>query len=197
MDTVKVGAMIARLRKERGMTQKELADALGISNKTVSKWERGWGCPDLSLWPELSALLGADMSGMMAGAMPANRPDSGNLSRGRFYVCPTCRGMLFSTGEASIFCCGRKLEPLEPSGQVAEEDIQVEHTDADPYVTLRHPMTKDHFLAFAACVTGDRVWFHRLYPEQEAAFHLPSLARGRLYVYCTRHGLLRCPDLRR
>jgi len=62
MDCEKIGKLIRSLRIERGLTQKNVADALGISNKTVSKWECGLGCPDLDLWPDLSVVLGADMS---------------------------------------------------------------------------------------------------------------------------------------
>ena len=61
MDCVKTGRLIAKLRKEKGLTQKNVADALGISNKTISKWETGLGCPDLSLWPDLSTILGAEI----------------------------------------------------------------------------------------------------------------------------------------
>ena len=49
MDCIKTGRLLAKLRKEKGLTQREVADALGISNKTISKWETGLGCPDLSL----------------------------------------------------------------------------------------------------------------------------------------------------
>lgn len=61
MDCGKVGALIQRLRRENGMTQKALADALHISDRTVSKWERGAGCPDVSLLGGLSAVLKVDM----------------------------------------------------------------------------------------------------------------------------------------
>ena len=61
MDYEKTGKLIRFLRVERGLTQKNIADALNISNKTVSKWECGLGCPDLELWPELSVILGVDM----------------------------------------------------------------------------------------------------------------------------------------
>ena len=46
MDYNKVGRLIYDLRKEKGMTQKELAELLNLSDRTVSKWERGNGCPD-------------------------------------------------------------------------------------------------------------------------------------------------------
>ena len=48
MDQVKIGKFIAALRKEKGLTQKELADSLSISDKTVSKWERGGGLPEVA-----------------------------------------------------------------------------------------------------------------------------------------------------
>ena len=62
MDCAKIGRLIAQLRKEKGLTQQNIAHALNISNKTVSKWECGLGCPDVSLWADLSAILGADMA---------------------------------------------------------------------------------------------------------------------------------------
>ena len=105
MDCEKVGKLIFQLRSERGLTQKNVADALGISNKTVSKWECGLGCPDLNLWPELSVILGVDMAQLMEGEMVQNRPDPGNISRVRFYVCPVCGNVLFSTGSYTIQCC--------------------------------------------------------------------------------------------
>ena len=49
MDTVKIGKLIYQLRKENHMTQLQLADQMNISDKAVSKWERGLGCPELSL----------------------------------------------------------------------------------------------------------------------------------------------------
>ena len=49
MDLNKTGEILARLRKEKGMTQKQAAEILNISDRTVSKWERGAGLPDVSL----------------------------------------------------------------------------------------------------------------------------------------------------
>ena len=57
MDCQKVGNLILKLRIEKGMTQKQLADRMHISDKTVSKWERGLGCPDVSLLHDLSDAL--------------------------------------------------------------------------------------------------------------------------------------------
>lgn len=91
----------------------------------------GLGCPDLSLWPGLSAILGVDMKQMMEGEITVNQPDSGNIDKVRFYVCPSCGNILISTGSASIFCCGRKLEYLLPGDSSAETEITVEEMDTD------------------------------------------------------------------
>jgi DNA-binding XRE family transcriptional regulator len=189
MDCVKIGQLIAKLRKEKNLTQKMLADALGIQNKTVSKWERGLGCPDLSLWPELSAILGVDMKQMMEGEITANKPDIGNINKVRFYVCPTCGNILVSTGSASIFCCGRKLESISPMESSAEMKITVEEMDTDYFITFDHPMTKDHYISFAALVRSDRFFLNRLYPEQSPSCRLPVMTGGKLYIYCIKHGL--------
>lgn len=188
MDCAKVGKLIAELRKEKGLTQKNIADALGISNKTVSKWETGLGCPDLSLWPDLSVILGTEIAQLMEGEITTNKPDVGNISNIRFYVCPNCGNILVSTGSSSIFCCGKKLERLEVN---SEENIemQCEEIDMDYYITLNHEMSKEHYISFAAYVKSDRIYLNRLYPEQSPSFRIPLMRGGKLYVYCVNHGL--------
>ncbi len=194
MDCEKIGKLIASLRRERNMTQRELADALGVLPKTVSKWECGSGCPDLALWPALSTLLGADLAKMMAGEITPNRPDAGAVHRGRLYVCPVCGNLLFSTGRADVSCCGRTLDPLPESPREQAPAMTVQEMDGELYLTWDHPMRKDHYLAFVAYLTGDLLVLRRLYPEQDCAVRLPQLPlRGDLYVYCTRDGLFRYP----
>ena len=67
MDQKKVGALIRALRREKSLTQRALAERLGLSDKAVSKWERGLGCPDISLLPDLSAALDVDLAQMLSG----------------------------------------------------------------------------------------------------------------------------------
>lgn len=74
MDCIKIGNLIAQLRQEKGLTQQQIAGALGITNKTVSKWECGLGCPDLSLWSDLSVILGVDMAQLMEGEISRKSP---------------------------------------------------------------------------------------------------------------------------
>ncbi|MBR5572058.1 MAG: helix-turn-helix transcriptional regulator [Oscillospiraceae bacterium] len=67
MDTTKTGTYLATLRKNADMTQQEVAERLGISNKTVSKWESGGGFPDISLLPALAVLYGVSADELLAG----------------------------------------------------------------------------------------------------------------------------------
>ena len=61
MDTRQFGKTISHFRQVAGYTQRALADALGITDKAVSKWERGLACPDISLLPRLAGLLDVDL----------------------------------------------------------------------------------------------------------------------------------------
>lgn len=67
MDQVKIGSFIAQIRKEKGMTQKELAGAIGVSDKTVSKWECGNGMPELSMLMPLCELLKVNVNELLSG----------------------------------------------------------------------------------------------------------------------------------
>lgn len=67
MDTNKTGQLIAQMRKEVGMTQKQLAEKLNISDRTVSKWERGAGFPDISMLEPLADALGLNVMELLRG----------------------------------------------------------------------------------------------------------------------------------
>lgn len=189
MDCVKIGNLISKIRKEKKLTQKQIADALGIQSKTVSKWECGLGCPDLSLWLDLSTILGVDMKQLMEGEIVVNKPDIGNIDKVKFYVCSTCGNILASTGSASIFCCGRKLEASVPMVSTDNPNINVEVMESDYYITFDHPMTKAHYISFVAMVKSDKVMLTRLYPEQNAACRVPLMYGSKLYAYCIKDGL--------
>ena len=70
MDAKTTGKIISKKRKALGMTQKELADILNVSNRTVSKWETGDGYPDISILPELSAKLEISIDELLTGEKP-------------------------------------------------------------------------------------------------------------------------------
>lgn len=67
MDQMKVGKFIARLRKEQGLTQEALGHRLGVTNKTVSRWENGNYMPDIELLVPLGAALGVSVNELLAG----------------------------------------------------------------------------------------------------------------------------------
>ena len=67
MDQIKIGKFIAKRRKERGYLQKDIAARLGISEKTVSKWECGNGLPELVFMEPLCKLLGITVNELLAG----------------------------------------------------------------------------------------------------------------------------------
>lgn len=197
MDCNKVGILLKALRKEKGMTQKQVADQMNISDKTVSKWERGLGCPDVSLLGELSVLFEVNIEKILLGDLESNDMETGNLKKMKFYVCPNCGNVISNTGEADISCCGRKLAPLVAKPADEKHAVTVEDADGEYYIRFDHDMSKTHFLSFVAYVTSDRSLFNKLYPEQNASVHLPKIvggnlmkkSSGRLYYYCSQHGL--------
>lgn len=67
MDALKTGALIAQVRKENELTQKDLAQALHVSIQAVSKWERGLNFPDIALLEPLAELLELNVSELLAG----------------------------------------------------------------------------------------------------------------------------------
>ena len=87
MDCRKVGELIQKLRKERGWTQKYLADKMNISDRTVSKWERGLGLPDVGLLKNLSDIFGIDLGKMLDGDLNERETDGGNMKKVKFYFC--------------------------------------------------------------------------------------------------------------
>lgn len=197
MDTIKVGALLLQLRKEKGMTQKQIANLMNLSDKAISKWERGLGCPDVSLLRELSNLYGVNIEQILEGELEGNHMDSGNLKRVKFYVCPNCANMINNTGNATITCCGRKLSP-QVAKPVDQEHIPViEETEDEYVISFHHEMTKAHYISFLAYVTSDRILMIKLYPEQEPQVRVNKLHGGRighrhsgkLYYFCNQHGL--------
>ena len=62
MDSVRVGAFIAALRREQGFTQKQLAEKIGVTDKAISRWETGKGYPDVTLLLQLGETLGVTLN---------------------------------------------------------------------------------------------------------------------------------------
>lgn len=190
MDNMKIGKLIYQLRKEKGYTQQSLANLLNVSNKTISKWECGLGCPDITLWENLANVLGTNLLELLNGELRINQHDYGKLKNIKFYVCPVCHNIITSTGNMSVSCCGRKLLCLQKNEATELYQVSKEIIDLDYFYTIQHEMSKNHYILFVAAVYLDRVLIIRLYPEQAAEFRLPiSLGKYSLYIYCVNDGL--------
>lgn len=188
MDCTKTGKLILQLRKENHMTQKQLADIMNISDKTISKWERGLGCPDVTLLNELSDILGVNIEDILSGKLSTSEIQGGNMKRMAFYYCPDCGNVMTSTLKTTLTCCSRKLTPLIPNEPDENHSLIIEKVEFDNYITFSHPMTKDHYISFVACVSFDRVLLVKLYPEQNAEVRFPMMSSSKIYYYCTEHG---------
>ena len=189
MNTYVNGTTIKALRESRKLTQAELAERIGVSSKTVSKWETAKGLPDISLLQPLAQALGISLIELMNGQQISNQNISANLLRCKFYVCPVCGNIIHSTGNAVVSCCGITLPPLEPEESGDQHTITVESVEDEHFITVPHPMTKSHFISFVAFVTADRLQLVKLYPEGNAETRLQLRGRGYLYCFCNRHGL--------
>lgn len=194
MNPEKIGSLIFQLRKEKNLTQKQLGEKLELSDKTISKWERGLGCPDISLLRDISKIFNVNIEKILLGDLQENDINGGNMKRIKFYACPNCGNVINSTGDGDFSCCGRKLEALVPKVMNENHSINIEEVENDYYVEINHEMTKDHFISFVAYVTYDRVLLIKLYPEQSPTVRFPRLCgkfeRGKFYMYCNQHGLL-------
>ena len=191
MNTYVTGTTIKNLREERNLTQAELAEKIGVSSKTISKWETARGLPDITLLQPLAQALGISVIELMNGEQITNRNVSANLMRSKFYVCPLCGNVLHTTGNAVVSCCGVTLPALEAEEGDGEHALTIEKVEDEHFITIHHPMTKDHFISFAAYVTCDRCQLVKLYPEGEAQTRFQLRGRGWVYYYCNRHGLFR------
>lgn len=189
MDTQKTAALIRRLRNERGLTQAELAELLHVSAKAVSKWECGRGAPELSLLPGLAKALNTDMSSLLKGEMEENDMSGGNFNKLKFYVCPDCGNIIYSTESAEVHCCGRTLPELKAAKANDMHGLTVESSDGDWYITSAHPMTREHYISFVAFQNADSLVVKKLYPQWGMELRLPYFAHGRLVFYCVQDGL--------
>ena len=191
MNSYVTGMTVRQLREARRLTQAELAEKIGVSSKTVSKWETAKGLPDISLLQPLAQALGISLIELMNGEQITNCNVSANLLRSKFYVCPVCGNVIHTTGKAVVSCCGITLPALEPEETEEDHCLTVEEVEDEHFVTVSHPMTKDHYISFLAYVTTDRIQTVKFYPEGNAETRLQLRGRGYLYFYCNRHGLFR------
>lgn len=196
MDQKKTGELIKHFRTEKGLTQKQLADMINVSDKAVSKWECGNGCPDVSLLSSLAEVFGTDVQILLSGEINKNESEKGKMKKLKFYVCKKCGNIITATSEAAITCCGSKLEIMEPKKADESEMLSVEDTGGEWYISSEHSMTKEHYISFVAFLTDSSVQIYKQYPEWNLQLNIPLYRYGRLVWYCTKCGLF-YQDVRR
>lgn len=190
MDSYITGKTVKRLREKAGLTQNELAEKICVTGKAVSKWETGRGLPDISLIEPLAAALSVSVAELLSGNEAVNANRSANMLKSEIYVCPLCGNVIRTFGEALVCCCGVEL-PRQSAEQPDDcHVVTVENVEDEIFVTVNHPMTKEHYISFLAYVTHDRFETAKLYPEGAPSARFRKRGRGKLYFFCNRHGLM-------
>ena len=189
MNQYVTGAVIRELREKSRMTQARLAEKLGVSDKTVSKWETAKGYPDITLLEPIAEAFRISVTELISGNTVYNSNVSANMLRSRFYVCPVCGNAIHSMGEAAIHCHGILLTPLEAEPADERHRLFIERVEAEYYVRIDHSMTKDHYISFVAAASSDEMQMVKLYPEGNAEARFKIRGVRRIFYYCNRDGL--------
>lgn len=191
MNQYVTGTMIKRLREAKKMTQHQLAERINVSDKAISKWENGRGYPDISLIEPLTDVLGVSVIELFSGEHVSNTNRSFNMLRSNLYVCPVCGNVIRSIGETVASCCGIVLPLLEAEPEDEGHHLDIERIDDEYYVTIRHDMTKTHYISFILAAKDDGYEFKKLYPEGNAEAHFKVSRTRSILYYCNQHGLFR------
>ena len=183
------GEVIKALREKKDMTQASLAEKIGVSDKAVSKWETGRGLPDITLLEPIAGALGISVGELFAGEQIVNDNQAANMKKAKIYVCPVCGNIVQSVGDVAVSCCGVSLPALEAETPDDGHVIKAERIEDELYVSVVHPMTKEHHISFFIYRTGDRVETLKLYPEGNAECRFLTRGHGEIFAFCNRHGL--------
>ena len=189
MNQYVTGAVIRELREKSRMTQARLAEKLGVSDKTVSKWETAKGYPDITLLEPIAEAFRISVTELISGNTVYNSNVSANMLRSRFYVCPVCGNAIHSMGEAAIHCHGILLTPLEAEPADERHRLFIERVEDEYYVRIDHSMTKDHYISFVAAASSNEMQMVKLYPEGNAEARFKIRGVRRIFFYCNRDGL--------
>ncbi|MDO4564356.1 MAG: helix-turn-helix transcriptional regulator [Clostridia bacterium] len=184
------GNKIRKLRLEKGLTQRELAESIGVCAKTVSKWECGGGLPDVGLLPPLCKALQCDASALLDDGLSEGSAAVINLRKARFYRCPVCKSFCLGFGNGAVSCCGRRLAPLEPSKAKEPQVPDISLSDGEWFISSGMPMTKEDYVEFIAFAGQDGFLLFPQYPEWELNARIPAHSHGTLFWYSQRDGLL-------
>ena len=183
------GITIRELREQRKMTQFQLAEILGVSDKTVSKWETAKGYPDITLLEPIADAFGISVPELISGNKIKNANVSANMMRSKFYICPICGNIIHSIGEAVIHCHGIQLMPAEEEQPDENHMISIERVEDEYYIRIDHEMSKLHHISFIAALSSDGCQMIKLYPEGNAEARFKINGVRKIYYFCNRDGL--------
>ena len=189
MNQYVTGTIIRELREKNGLTQLQLAERLGVSDKTVSKWETAKGYPDITLLEPIAEALRVSVAELISGKTINNLNVSSNMLRSGFYVCPACGNVIHSMGESVVHCHGILLSPLDEERPDERHRAVVERVEDEYYVRISHSMTKEHYISFMAAVSSDGLQLFKLYPEQNAEARFRIRGVRKILFHCNRDGL--------
>ena len=189
MNQYVTGAVIRTLREKNKMTQLQLAEKLGVTDKTVSKWENARGLPDITLLEPIAEAFSISITELISGNAIHNENVSANMMRSKFYVCPVCGNVIHSMGEAAILCHGIQLIPLDAEPSDDHHMAFIERVEDEYYIRIDHSMTKDHYISFVAAVSSGDMQMVKLYPEGSAEARFKIRGVRRIFFYCNRDGL--------
>lgn len=193
MNAEKTGKLIKEIRLKKGLTQKQLANAVNVTDKAICKWENGHGCPDITLLGQLSKALEIDIQSILQGELNVNRKVGGNMNRLKFYRCPTCGNLVTSIKNIEISCCGNKLSPVSAMTSQDEKYIPIiQEFDGQYSVKFNHPMTKEDHITNVIAVRYDKIISINLYAESEAIFTLPQATGLQLFIINSKGELISC-----
>ncbi len=196
MNPYVTGSVIKELREKCQLTQAELAERIGVSDKTISKWETAKGYPDISLLEPIAKALGVSMTELVTGNAVSNVNVSANMLRSKFYVCPICGNIIHSMGEAVMQCHGILLSPCQPEETDENHMIFIERVEDEYYIRIEHEMTKQHYISFIAALSSDKIQMIKLYPEGNAEARVKINGVKKILFYCNRDGLFSCTILK-
>lgn len=165
IDPNQTGAFLAALRKAKGMTQAQVAEALCVSNKTVSKWESGGGLPDVTVLPDLAEFYGVTVDDILAGQQLERREVSTD-SREKHWR------RLYRSAESRMMVLGVCMVSLPLLGLVAAE--------ASGYASrtiLRYLQTEELLVLLCATVALVVLWYQQRTLREPLEAVSPGAAR--------------------
>ena len=191
MNAEKTGNLIRSLRIKKGLTQKELAQMICVTDKAVCKWEKGRGCPNITLISQLSKVLGVDIQSILQGYLDKNKKIGENMNHLKFYKCPTCGNLVTSIKSVELSCCGNKLSPVSAQTR-SEPEYQpvIQEFDGQYSIKFNHPMTKSDYISQVIVVRYDQIMTVNLYAESEAIITIPQVRGIRLFVITNKSELI-------